>query len=75
MRSGRALAALAIQEETKRLAAEVRRRDGVDLRLRVGLNSGRVIAGEIGSGVRVTPRSGEQVGWRSGWSRSPRRAG
>ena len=44
------LAALAIQEEANRLAAEVQRRDGVELRVRVGLNSGRVIAGEIGSG-------------------------
>ena len=44
------LAALAIQEEANRLAAEVQRRDGVALRVRVGLNSGRVIAGEIGSG-------------------------
>ena len=44
------LAALAIQAETKRLAAEVARRDGVALWVRVGLNSGRVIAGEIGSG-------------------------
>ena len=44
------LAALAIQEEAQRLAAEVERRDGVALQLRVGLNSGRVIAGEIGSG-------------------------
>jgi Adenylate and Guanylate cyclase catalytic domain len=44
------LAALAIQEEANRLAAEVQRSDGVALRLRVGLNSGQVIAGEIGSG-------------------------
>ncbi|MDT5050620.1 MAG: hypothetical protein QOG75_6539, partial [Mycobacterium sp.] len=36
------LAALGIQQETSRLAAEVQRRDGVALRLRVGLNSGRV---------------------------------
>ncbi len=45
------LAALGIQEEAKRLAAGVHDRDGIDLRLRVGLNSGQVIAGEIGSGV------------------------
>src|SRR5690242_13332519 len=43
------LAALGLQEETARLAAEVKDRDGIDLRLRVGLNSGQVIAGEIGS--------------------------
>src|ERR1700739_903223 len=56
------LAALAIQEETNGLAAEVRRRDGVDLRLRVGLNSGRVVAGEIGSGVSGYAAIGEQGG-------------
>ena len=43
------LAALGIQKEAQRFAAEVAERDGVDLRLRVGLNSGQVIAGEIGS--------------------------
>jgi class 3 adenylate cyclase len=56
------LAALAIQEETNRLAAEVAHRDGVDLRVRVGLNSGRVIAGEIGSGSLGYAATGEPVG-------------
>jgi class 3 adenylate cyclase len=37
------LAALGIQDEAKRLAVEVNDRDSVDLRLRIGLNSGEVI--------------------------------
>jgi class 3 adenylate cyclase len=57
------LAALAIQEEANRLAAEVQRRDGVTLRLRVGLHSGRVIAGEIGSGSLGYAATGETVGF------------
>ena len=69
------LAALAIQERAKRLAVDVQDRDGVDLRLRVGLNSGRVIAGAIGSGRWGTPQSVTRSGWRSGWNRSPRPAG
>jgi class 3 adenylate cyclase len=56
------LAAVAIQEEAGRLAAEVQRRDGVELRVRVGLNSGRVIAGEIGSGLLGYAAIGESVG-------------
>ena len=56
------LAALGVQEETKRLAVDVQSRDGVDLRLRVGLNSGEVIAGEIGSGALGYTAIGEQVG-------------
>jgi adenylate cyclase len=56
------LAALDIQKETERLAAEVQRRDGVDLRLRVGLNSGQVIAGEISSSPTSYTAVGEQVG-------------
>jgi class 3 adenylate cyclase len=57
------LAALAIQEEANRLAAEVQRSDSVALRLRVGLNSGRVIAGEFGSGSLGYAAIGEPVGF------------
>ena len=56
------LAALGIQDEVKQLAVEVERRDSVDLRLRIGLNSGQVIAGEIGSGAGGYTAIGEQVG-------------
>jgi class 3 adenylate cyclase len=56
------LAALGVQEETKRLAVEVQDRDGIELQLRVGLNSGQVIAGEIGSGALGYTAVGEQVG-------------
>ena len=56
------LAALDVQEEAKRLAEVVLERDGVYLQLRVGLNSGEVIAGEIGSGPFGYTAVGEQVG-------------
>jgi class 3 adenylate cyclase len=56
------LAALGVQEEAKRLAVDIQERDGVDLQLRVGLNSGEVIAGEIGSGPFGYTAVGEQVG-------------
>jgi class 3 adenylate cyclase len=56
------LAALGVQEQAKRLAVEVHDRDGVDLRLRVGLNSGQVIAGDIGSSTASYTTIGEQVG-------------
>src|SRR5271169_5329917 len=56
------LAALGVQEEAQRLAVDVQERDGVDLQLRVGLNSGQVIAGEIGSGALGYTAVGEQVG-------------
>ena len=53
---------IGVQEEAKRLAVEVQDRDGVELQLRVGLNSGEVIAGEIGSGALGYTAVGEQVG-------------
>ncbi|MGA7054567.1 MAG: adenylate/guanylate cyclase domain-containing protein, partial [Mycobacterium sp.] len=56
------LAALGVQEEAKRLAVDVGERDGVDLRLRVGLNSGEVTAGGLGSGQFGYAAVGVQVG-------------
>jgi class 3 adenylate cyclase len=56
------LAALEVQQEASRLAADIERRDGMALQLRVGLNSGQVIAGEIGSGSLGYTAVGEQVG-------------
>jgi class 3 adenylate cyclase len=56
------LASLGVQDEAKQIAITVRQRDGVDLQLRVGLNSGQVIAGEIGSGALGYTAIGEQVG-------------
>jgi len=56
------LAALDMQKHAQRLAVDVRERDGVDLHLRVGLNSGEVVAGEIGSGAFGYTAIGEQVG-------------
>src|SRR6516164_1644878 len=56
------LAALDMQKEAQQLAAEVERRDRLDLRLRVGLNSGQEIAGEIGSSALGYTAVGEQVG-------------
>ena len=56
------IAALEIQEATAGLAADVRRRDDVDLRMRVGLNSGEVITGEIGRGPASYTAVGHPVG-------------
>src|SRR5215207_8795224 len=55
-------AALDIQNDTRGLATAVEGRDHVALQLRVGLNSGEVITGEIGSGPLTYTAVGEQVG-------------
>jgi adenylate cyclase len=56
------LTALEIQQEVQRLAVDVGRRDGLTLQLRIGLNSGEVIAGDIGSGPLGYTAVGAQVG-------------
>ena len=55
-------AALDIQKDVQGLATAVEGRDHVALQLRVGLNSGEVITGEIGSGPLAYTAIGEQVG-------------
>jgi adenylate cyclase len=56
------ISAMEIQSVAQKFAEEVFRRDGVRLRLRVGLNSGQVIAGEIGSGPGRYTAVGHPVG-------------
>ena len=56
------LAALDIQHEIAEFASGVRGRDGLELQLRIGLNSGQVITGEIGSDRPSYTAVGEQVG-------------
>lgn len=57
------LAALAIQDEANRLATDVRLRDDVTLQLRIGLNSGRVIAGDLGAKSARYAATGATVGF------------
>jgi adenylate cyclase len=57
------LAALQIQAQAADLASDVEGRDGIDLHLRIGLNSGRVVTGEIGSVTASYTAIGEQVGF------------
>lgn len=57
------LAALEIQQQMAQLAGEALRHDGVSLKLRIGLNSGLVIAGEIGAGPVGYTAMGQQVGF------------
>ncbi|ORA19666.1 hypothetical protein BST14_04495 [Mycobacterium arosiense ATCC BAA-1401 = DSM 45069] len=56
------LAALNIQEQANALGLEVQARDDATLLVRVGLNSGQVIAGELGSGSFGYTAMGDQVG-------------
>ena len=56
------IAALEIQSVTQSLADEVRLSNGLEVQIRVGLNSGEVIAGEIGSGPGRYTAVGHHVG-------------
>ena len=56
------ISSMEIQSAAERFADEVYRRDGVRLQLRVGLNSGEVIAGSIGSGPGRYTAVGHSVG-------------
>src|ERR1700756_2406279 len=56
------ISALEIQSVAQKFADEVFGRDGVRLQVRVGLNSGEVIAGEIGSGPGRYTAVGHPVG-------------
>jgi adenylate cyclase len=56
------IAALEIHSVTEELAAKISRRDGVALQIRVGVNSGDVVAGEIGSGPGRYTAVGHPVG-------------
>ena len=56
------IAALDIQHQTTAFATDVMKRDGIVLQMRIGLNSGQVIAGEIGSRDASYTAVGEQVG-------------
>jgi adenylate cyclase len=57
-----AISAMEIQSAAQKFADEVFRRDGVRLQVRVGLNSGKVIAGSIGSGPGRYTAVGHPVG-------------
>ncbi|OBB36440.1 adenylate/guanylate cyclase domain-containing protein [Mycobacterium sp. 852002-51961_SCH5331710] len=56
------LAALDIQEQVRALAAETARRYNIALQLRIGLNSGLVVAGDIGPEALAYTAVGEHVG-------------
>lgn len=56
------LAALEIHQQTALLAVQVKARDGLDLQLRIGLSSGQVITGEVGTDTMSYTAIGEHVG-------------
>ena len=73
-------AALEIHSAIGDLAQEVSRRDGVELQLRIGLNSGQVITGEIGTAAHGLhrdwgaggPCAADGIGGPAGWGDAQR---
>jgi class 3 adenylate cyclase len=63
--------ALELHTQASALAAEVLRRDGVALALRVGLNSGEWLRAGLTALRRPIPRSACRSGWPSAWSQWP----
>jgi class 3 adenylate cyclase len=69
-------AALAMQDALRRYSAEVRRTHGVEVQIRVGLNSGEVVVRAIGNDLHMDYSAIGQIThtWRHAWSNSPRLA-
>ena len=67
-------AALAMQAAMQPTTEEVRRTRGLELRMRVGLNSGEVVVRAIGNDLHMDYSAvGRPRSWRRVWSRWPRR--
>ncbi len=63
-------AALAIQSAIKTYAEEARREHGVEVQVRVGLNSGEVVVRTISSDLKMDYTAvGQTVNLAAGWSR------
>ena len=67
-------AALAMQAAMRTYTEEVRRTRGLELRMRVGLNSGEVVVRAIGNDLHMDYSAvGRPRSWRRGWNRRRRR--
>ena len=65
-------AALRMLDDIAEYAAELRRKHGLNFSARIGINSGEVVAGAIGTAATATtPRSATRSASRSGWRRWP----
>ena len=68
-------AALAMQAAMRQYAEEVRRTQGLELQIRVGLNSGDVVVRAIGNDLHMDYSAvGQTTPWQRAWNNSPPRA-